>query len=75
MTRRGGPPTWSNRYVGNTNTQEVHDLDKEQTGANECQIDEIIRAGDAVIFAPDTVDEAHLQGYDNCAYCLGGSRR
>ena len=33
------------RYLGNTNKQEVHDLDNEKTGTNQCQIDEIIRAG------------------------------
>ncbi len=37
------------RYLINTDEDnlEVHDLDNEQTGANECQIDEIIRAGNA----------------------------
>jgi hypothetical protein len=74
MARRPGPPTNGKRFVGNTNKLEVHDLDNEKTGANECQIDEIIRAGHAVIFSPDTLDEAHDQGYDNCAYCIGGSR-
>jgi hypothetical protein len=75
MARRQGPPTYGKRFVGNTNTEEVHDLDNEQTGPNECQIDEIIAAGHAVIFSPDTLGEAHRQGYDNCAYCIGGSRR
>jgi hypothetical protein len=74
MARRQGPPTYGKQFVGNTNTYEVHDLDNEQTGANECQIDEIISAGHAVIFSPDTLAEAHRQGYDNCAYCIGGSR-
>lgn len=72
MTRRGGPPTWSNRFVGNSSTQEVHDLDNEKTGPNECQIDDLIRAGDVMLFAPDTLNEAHLQGYDDCAHCIGG---
>ena len=26
-------------------------------------------------FTPDTLGQAHSEGYDNCAYCLGGSRR
>ena len=51
MARRSGEPTDGRRYVGNVNTMEVHDLDNEQTGANECQIDEII----ATILQP-TVD-------------------
>jgi hypothetical protein len=65
----------SYRYLGNKNKMEVHDLDNEDTSANGCQIDEIIRAGHAVRFNPDTLEEAHRQGYDNCAKCLGGSRR
>lgn len=75
MARRQGPPTDGKRFVGNTNSTEVHDLDNEQTGPNECQIDEIIKARHAVTFAPDTLDQAHRQRYDNCAYCIGGSRR
>lgn len=63
------------RFLGNTNTMEVHDLDNEQTGADECQIDEIIRAGHAVRFTPDSLQTANNSGYDNCAHCIGGSRR
>jgi len=75
MARRQGTPTCGKRFVGNTNKDEVHDLDNEKTGGNECQIDEIITAGHAVTFSPDTLAEAHRQGHDNCAYCIGGSRR
>lgn len=75
MARRPGPPTYGKRFVGNTNKLEVHDLDNEQTGANECQIDEIISAGHAVTFSPDSLAQAHSEGYDNGAYCIGGSRR
>lgn len=75
MARRPGPPTYRKRFVGNKNKKEVHDLDNEKTGPNECQIDEIIRAGNAVTFNPDTLSQAHSQGYDNCAYCIGSSRR
>jgi hypothetical protein len=49
---------------------EVHDLDNEKTL---CQIDEIIRAGHAV--PCNSLDDAHRAGYDNCAYCIGGSTR
>ena len=31
-------------YLGNTNTEDVHDLDNEKTGSNECRIVEIIKA-------------------------------
>lgn len=58
-------------YLGNKNTTEVHRLANETA---QCQIDEILRADHAVKFIPDTLDEAHRNGYDNCAYCIGGSR-
>ena len=72
MARRPGAPTYNKRFVGNRNHKEVHDLDREKTA---CQIDEIIRAGHAVTFTPDTLAEAHRQGFDNCAHCIGGSGR
>ncbi len=73
MARRSGEPTNGRRYVGNVNKMEVHDLDNEQTGGNECQIDEIIAADHAVIFDPDSLDQAYQQGYDNCFHCIGES--
>lgn len=62
------------RYLGNNNPSkmEVHDLHNEQTN---CQIDEILKANHAVVFDPDTLEQAHSEGYDNCAYCIGGSKR
>lgn len=71
MARRYG----YGRYLGNKNNMEVHDLDNEKTGSHQCQIDEIINAGNAVSFTPDTLYQAHSQGYDNCAYCIGNSAR
>lgn len=58
------------QYCGNQNKMEVHDLDNEQTN---CQIDEIIRAGNDRPF--NSLTAAHNAGYDNCHWCLGGSRR
>ncbi len=62
------------RYLGNSSSDhmEVHDLHNEKP---QCQIDEIIKAGNAVVFSPDTLEQAHKEGYDNCAYCLEGSQR
>ena len=60
------------RYLGNSNKTEVHDLHNETT---QCQIDEIIAAGNAVVFAPDTLSQAHADGYDNGYYCIGNSTR
>ena len=75
MARKSGSPLYGNEYCGNTNTMEVHDLDNEDTSPSGCQIDEIIAAEHARTFDPDTLDQAHKEGYDNCAYCIGGSRR
>ena len=60
------------RYLGNENKKEVHDLQNEQT---QCQIDEILAANHAVGFDPDTLGQAHKEGYDNGHYCIGGSTR
>lgn len=69
--RRYYPPFNGKRFVGNSSTNEVHDLDNEKT---QCQIDEI-KADHIVTFIPDTLAQAHAQGYDNCAYCIGSSTR
>jgi hypothetical protein len=61
-------------FLGNSSPskKEVHKLSNENAN---CQVDEIIKAGHAVGFTPDTVEQAHSEGYDNCAYCIGGSKR
>jgi hypothetical protein len=60
------------RYLANTSPtkKEVHDLDNEKTN---CQIDEIIKAGHDKPYTSQSA--ANDAGYDNCAYCLGGSTR
>jgi len=63
------------KFLGNINSKEVHDLDQEDTSGSGCQIDKIIGADHAVTFYPDILFEAHSQGFDNCAKCLGGSHR
>ena len=70
MSRRFRGHMRAERYCGNVDTKEVHDLDNEQAN---CQIDEIIRAGNDKPF--DTLSHAKAQGYDNCHWCLGDSRR
>jgi len=45
MARRWTGHMSGERYLGNTNKTDVHDLDNEKAAANQCQIDEIIRAG------------------------------
>jgi len=60
------------RYLANANPskKEVHDLDNEKP---QCQIDEIIRAGHDRPY--HTLESAHAAGYDNCAWCIGNSKR
>ena len=60
------------RFLGNSNTKEVHDLNNEKP---QCQIDEILKAGHAVGITPDTLEQAHAEGYDNGEYCIGGGSR
>ena len=58
------------RFLANTNTKEVHDLDNETP---QCQIDEIIAAHHDVYY--DVLQDAKNVGYDNGHFCLGGSTR
>ena len=73
MARRYTGRMNGERYLGNVSKMEVHDLDNEKTGANQCQIDEIIRAGNDRPFT--THAAARAAGHDNCAYCIGNSSR
>lgn len=68
MARRYRGNMNGERYLGNTNKNQVHDLDNEKTGANQCQIDEIIAAGNDKPF--DSLASAQGAGYSDCDYCL-----
>ena len=70
MARRWTGNLNGERYLGNRNKMEVHDLDNETPN---CQIDEIISAGHDVPFT--SLHEAHAKGYDNGHDCLGDSSR
>lgn len=61
MRRRQGRLN-GERYCGNSNEMEVHDLDNEKLN---CQIDKIIAAGHEVPF--NSLETTRAQGYDNCA--------
>ncbi len=69
MTNRVGHPLYGSRYCGNINTKEVHDLDRE---TSQCLIDVIIAAGHTISFIPDSLEQAHVECYENCVYCIGG---
>lgn len=60
------------QYLANTSPskKEVHDLDNEKTA---CQIDDIIKAKHDKPYTSQSA--ANAAGYDNCAHCLGGSKR
>ena len=58
------------RYCGNVNTMEVHDLDNEKA---QCQIDTIISNGHDRPYR--SLQAAHSAGFDNGAWCIGGSTR
>jgi hypothetical protein len=68
MTLRYNGNMNGEQYLGNTNKNQVHDLNNEKKGANECQIDEIIKAGNDTPFK--TLAAAHGAGYSDCDYCL-----
>lgn len=57
------------RFLGNQTKKEVHDTHNPKT---QCQLNEIVRRKH---FVPDTLDQAHSEGYDNCGHCLTGSKR
>ena len=58
------------RYLGNTNTLEVHDTDHEDS---RCELD-LITASHREWY--DTLAQAKADhAYDNCAWCIGGSTR
>ena len=72
MTRRPGLPLYYSRHCGNINKMRVHDLENEK---KQCQIDDIIDSVQAINFYPDTLEQARGEGYNNCAYCIGGRRK
>ena len=61
MPRRIG----GKKYLADTNTKEIHDLDNEQLN---CQINEIIDAESAVFY--DSLEQADADGYCNGHLCL-----
>ena len=72
MARRYTGNMSGERFLANISRSklEAHDFDNEKT---QCQIDEIIRAGHDKPY--NSLAAAHADGYDNCAYCIGGSKR
>lgn len=60
----------TNRYLGNSDPErdEVHDL---RGNNSHCGIDKILKGGNAVVFEPDTLEQAYAEGYLPCSWCIG----
>lgn len=58
-------------HLGNRDKMEVHYLPNEQKN---CKLSKI-KPEHEKFFDPDTLQQAHAEGYDNCRWCLGNSRR
>lgn len=56
-----------NRFLGNDDTHEVHDLWNENPN---CRIDEIFKSVHAVVFSHDSLIRAHQDGYRDCRWCI-----
>lgn len=73
--RRLSGPLFAKRFCGNIKSKEVHDLANEDESPSGCQIEKILKHHHEKTFEPDTLQQAHAEGYDNCAKCLTGSTR
>jgi hypothetical protein len=62
---RAAPSEMPTRYLGNSYSEELHDLDNEKTS---CQLNEL-RIDRRHFFT--NIDQALNLGYDYCAYCFG----
>jgi phage baseplate assembly protein W len=54
-------------YLGNTNSNEFHDLTRRKS---QCQIAAILPVHRKT-FVPDSIEQAIREGYEPCAYCVG----
>lgn len=70
MARRNTGNMQGQRFLANTHSKEVHDLDNEKES---CEIDAVIEAGHDKPYI--YLHQAHAEGYDNCGHCMIGSLR
>jgi hypothetical protein len=68
LPRRYGEPFYGSRYIGVEEERIVHDLDYE---SDKCCIDELLENHRTIPFTPDTIEQANMEGYNNCVHCLG----
>ena len=71
MARRYGKPFYGSKYLGIQGVFVVHDMDFE---CSKCKIDEMIEKYKVIPFTPDNIDQAYVEGYDKCGWCLGGGK-
>ena len=69
MARRYGEPFYGSKYLGIEDQRVVHDMDYE---SNKCRIDELLEKCSVIPFTPDSINQAYVEGYDKCHWCLGG---
>jgi hypothetical protein len=65
MTRRWSKGMAGEKFLGNKDKKEIHNLDKEKP---ECGIDAIVKAEFDIAFR--TLEDAHNQGYQDCPFCI-----
>ena len=58
------------RFMADSRTKVVHDLEKEKS---QCNIDEIVRAGRELPFR--NLNTAVEEGYVNCKFCIEASKK
>ncbi len=75
MARRFTHNMNGDRFLANKSPRmkEVHDLDNEKSGEEECMIDEIIAAGHDVPF--NSLPAAKYAGFSFCKHCIVGSTK
>ena len=56
-------------YFADSSTKIVHDLN---LATKECMIGQV-EIKNKKYFVPDTLEQAHKEGYVNCKYCLSDS--
>jgi len=65
--RRHHSPFNGKKYIGNTSTHEVHDLDNEEIG---CRIN-LIKDEHVKTFMPDSKSKAKRENFHSCMHCMG----
>lgn len=68
MTTAPAVPPVTTELLGDLETMWVHDASNEKA---RCCLAEAVAQGNAVTFMPDTVAQAHDDGFDDCPHCLG----